>query len=277
DSGFPFSPAGYLYLKNHNNAFSDVAVLSNKGWAANLTDGGDPERLQGFQVSGNLFSLLGVNPEIGRSFAPEEDRPDAERVVMLSHELWQRRFGGNGSVLGRKITLNSQPYTVIGVMPSDFRFYAKTDIWTPLALSVKEENERNANYLEVVARRKPGVSFKQAADEASRVSRQFINNPKSDLHARLNVPQALITKEVRPVLLLLFAAAGFVLLIACVNMANLTLARGTVRSRELAIRSALGAGRFRVVRQLLIESLLIATAGGAVALLLANWVIQFLA
>jgi putative ABC transport system permease protein len=277
DSGFPFSPAGYLNLKNHNTVFTDIAALSNKGWPANLTGAGEPERLQGFQVSANLFPLLGVSAELGRTFVAEEDRPGAAHVVVLSHDLWQRRFGGGRDVLGRQLTLNSDTYTVVGVLPREFRYYAKTDLWTPLAFTVAEENERQASYLEVLARRKPGISNDVATAEADRVVRGFLDNPKSDLHARLSVPQTLLTKHVRPRLLLLFAAVGFVLLIACVNMANLTLARGTVRRRELAVRAALGAGRLRLARQLLLESAMLAVAGAAIGLLLAHWGIQFIA
>ncbi|MGH9881210.1 MAG: ABC transporter permease, partial [Pyrinomonadaceae bacterium] len=277
EARIPLAPAAYMDLKSNNTVFTDIGALSNKGWPANLTGAGDPERLQGFQVSASLFPLLGLRPLLGRTFAPEEDRPDGNRVVVLSHDFWQRRFGGDQSVLGRTLTLNSNSYIVVGVLPPDFRFYAKTDIWTPLAFSIAEENERNSNYLVLIARRKPGVSFDQAADEVNRVSRQFINNPKSDLHARLSEPQTLLTREVRPILLLLSAAVGFVLLIACVNMASLTLARGTVRRKELAIRAALGAGRSRVVRQLLLESVLVALIGGVLGLLLANWTIHFLA
>ena len=277
ESRFPVEPATYLNLKSNNKVFTDVAALSNKGWPANLTDAGDPERLQGFQVSANLFPLLGVNAELGRTFSTEEDRPGTNRVVLLSHELWQRRFGGERTVLGRTLTINNDSYNVIGVLPPDFRFYRKTDVWTPLAFTVTEENERSARYLELLARRKPGVSLAQASAEADRITQEFINNPKAGMHARLIPPQELLTKEVRPLLLLLLAAVGFVLLIACVNMANLTLARGTVRRRELAIRAALGAGRFRVVRQLLLESAMVAVIGGAFGLLLANWAVQFLA
>jgi len=277
ESGFPFSPAGYLNLKNHNTVFTDVAALSNKGWPANLIGAGEPERLQGFQVSANLFPLLGASAELGRTFVAEEDRPGAPHVVVLSHELWQRRFSGAKDILGRQLALNSESYTVVGVMPAEFRYYAKTDLWTPLAFTVAEENERQSNYLELLVRRRPGISNEVATAEADRVAREFLNNPKSDLHARLSVPQTLMTKEVRPMLLLLFAAVGFVLLIACVNMANLTLARGTVRRRELAVRAALGAGRLRLTRQLLLESAMLAVAGGAVGLLLAHWAIQFIA
>jgi len=277
ESGFPFSPAGYLNLKNHNTVFTDVAALSNKGWPANLIGAGEPERLQGFQVSANLFPLLGASAELGRTFVAEEDRPGASHVVVLSHELWQRRFSGAKDILGRQLALNSESYTVVGVMPAEFRYYAKTDLWTPLAFTVAEENERQSNYLELLVRRRPGISNEVATAEADRVAREFLNNPKSDLHARLSVPQTLMTKEVRPMLLLLFAAVGFVLLIACVNMANLTLARGTVRRRELAVRAALGAGRLRLTRQLLLESAMLAVAGGAVGLLLAHWAIQFIA
>ena len=277
ESRFPFSPAGYLNLKNHNTVFTDVAALSNKGWPANLIGAGEPERLQGFQVSANLFPLLGASAELGRTFVAEEDRPGAPHVVVLSHELWQRRFSGAKDILGRQLALNSESYTVVGVMPAEFRYYAKTDLWTPLAFTVAEENERQSNYLEVLVRRRPGISNDVATAEADRVAREFLNNPKSDLHARLSVPQTLMTKEVRPMLLLLFAAVGFVLLIACVNMANLTLARGTVRRRELAVRAALGAGRLRLTRQLLLESAMLAVAGGAVGLLLAHWAIQFIA
>jgi putative ABC transport system permease protein len=161
----PVSPAAYLHLKRNNGVFADVAALSNIGWPANLTGEGDAERLQGFRVSANLFSLLGASPRLGRAFLEEEDRPGANRVVVLSHELWQRRFHADPQIVGRTLTLNGESYTVVGVMPSDFRYLAKTDVWTPMAFSATDENDR-ANYLELIARLKPGVSIEQAGAEA---------------------------------------------------------------------------------------------------------------
>jgi putative ABC transport system permease protein len=275
ETRWSLSPRAYLNLKSHDSISTDVAALSNKGWPANFTNGGEPERLQGFQVSANLFPLLGIAPQQGRAFLSEEDRPGKNRVVVLSHELWQRRFAADPQIVGQALTLNGDSYTVIGVMPADFRFLTRTDLWTPLAFTAADEND-NANYLEVIGRRKSGASFEQASAEVEAISREFENNPNSEVRTVLGLPQSMMTKEIRPMLLLLMAAVGFVLLIACANLANLLLARGNARRRELAIRSALGASRFRVVRQLLVESALLAVIGGGIGLLLANWAIQFL-
>src|SRR5262249_25759235 len=177
-------------------------------------------------------------------------------------------------MIGQSLNLNGDSYTVIGVAPADFRYLVKTDLWTPLAFTAADENERKASYLWLTGRRKSVVSFEQADAEVETITREFFNNPMSDVIARIRLPQEIFTKEVRPLLLLLGAAVGFVLLIACVNIANLLLASGSVRRRELAIRSALGAGRLRVMRQLLLESAMLAFAGGALGLLLANWGIK---
>jgi predicted permease len=268
---WPLAPVAYLNLKRQNSAFTGVAAWSNKGWPANLTGAGEVERLQGFQVSADLFQVLGVAAAKGRTFLPEEDRPGNNHVVVISHELWQRRFGGALDLVGRSITLNGAPYSVVGVMPADFRFMTKTDMWTPLAFTPAEENDRESSYLIPIARRKPGVSIEQARAEVERLARGQSNNPNSDLRTSLKPLQELMTQDVRLMLLILFAAVGFVLLIACANVANLLLARGGVRRRELAIRAALGAGRSRLARQLLVESLLLAAAGGACGLLLAGW------
>ncbi|HKS43402.1 MAG TPA: ABC transporter permease [Blastocatellia bacterium] len=273
---WPFSPGAYLDLKNRNTVFTGTAALSNKGWPANLTERGEPERLQGYAVSANLFPLLGVAATQGRTFYDEEDRPGENRVVVLSHALWQRRFDADPQIIGQALMLNGAAYTVVGVMPADFRFYTKTDLWTTLAFTAADEND-DSGYLEVIGRRKSDVSPEQASAEIENIVRDYRNSNNLEMHALLTPPQQMLTEEVRPMLLLLFAAVGFVLLIACANIANLLLARGNVRRREMAIRSALGAGRFRVVRQLLAESLLLAFVGGAIGLLLANWAIKFIA
>ena len=276
ESKFPLSPITFLNLKRNNSVFTDVAALSNKGWAANLTGRGDAERLQGFQVSANLFSLLGVAPQHGRAFVEDEDRPGGNRVVVLSNELWQRRFASDPRIFQQTITLNGESYTVVGVMPEDFRFFTKTDVWTPLAFTPTDENDP-AGYLVVMGRRKPGVSFAQAGTEVETLSREFNKSNNSEVTTRLGIPQSDLTEEVRPMLLLLMAAVGFVLLIACVNIANLLLARGNVRRRELAVRTALGAGRWRVIRQLLTENLVLAFLSAGIGLLLARWATQFVA
>ncbi|MGA9770974.1 MAG: ABC transporter permease [Blastocatellia bacterium] len=273
---WPFSPGAYLDLKNRSTVFADIAALNNKGWPANLTEWGEPERLQGYQVSANLFPMLGVSAAQGRTFYDEEDRPGRNHVVVLSHALWQRRFSADPELIGRAITLNGASYTVVGVMPADFRFHTRTDLWTPMAFTAADESDKSG-YLDVIGRRKSDVSPEQASAETDVIVSNFKTDNSANLHARLAPPQQMMNKEVRPMLLLLFAAVGFVLLIACANIANLLLARGNVRRRELAIRSALGARRSRVVRQLLVESALLAVVGGAAGLFLAGWAIKFIA
>ena len=276
DSRWPFSPPAYLNMNNRNTVFTDVAALSNKGWPANLTKMGEPERLQGYQVSANLFSTLGVAPHIGRVFFKEEDRPGAEHVAVLSHELWQRRFGGDPEIVGQSLTLNGDSFTVVGIMPADFRFFTRTDLWVPLAFTAQDEIDP-AGYLEVIARRKPDVSLQSVRAEVDTISRQFSNQPDSAAHAFASPPQDLLTSGLGQPLLLLVIAVGLVLLIACANLANLLMARGNVRRRELAIRAAMGASRLRVVRQLLAESVILAFVGGAAGLFLANFGIKFIA
>ena len=276
ESRWPFSPEAYLDLKSRNSAFTDVAAISNKGWPVNLTGAGDPERLQGYQVSANLFPMLGVAAAEGRTFFSEEDRPGANHVVVLSHQLWQRRFSADPRLIGQSLTLNGESYTVVGVMPADFRLFAKTDVWSPLGFTAVDERDP-AGYLEVLARRRSGVTIEQAGAEVDAISREFRNKPNPEVRSRLGLPQAMLTEEVRPMLMLLLGAVGFVLLIACVNIANLLLARGSIRRRELAIRSALGAGRGRVVRQLLAESLVLSLVGSAAGLLVASWTTRFIA
>ncbi|HEX5081828.1 MAG TPA: ABC transporter permease [Blastocatellia bacterium] len=272
----PISPVTYLNLKNQNSVFSEMVAVDVRGWAANLTGDGEPERLQGFKVSANLFHMLGVAPAQGRAFVAEEDRPGNNRVVILSHDIWQRLFGGEADLIGREIDLNGAAYKVIGVMPADFRFYAKTDVWTPLAFTPKDE-KFEPKCLYVAARRKSGVSTERARTEVDSLYLRQLNNPKSDSRVNLKPLQASLAQNVKPMLWTLFAASGFVLLIACANVANLLLAHASVRHRELAIRTALGAVRLRVVRQLLVESAMLAVLGGACGLLLAHWGIQFLA
>ena len=275
ENGFA-SPAAYLNL-SENSTLTDVSAWDNNTWPANLTGNGEPERLQGFQVSANFFDVLGVPPAQGRSFRVDESQPGNNRVVIISHELWQRRFGGDPEVIGSPINLNGAGYHVIGVMPASFRFVLKTDVWTPLAFSAAERNERNsAIYLHQLFRRKPGVSIEQARAEIENLMLPYADNRNSDLRGTLTPLQTMLMGSAGDGLFILFAAVGFVLLIACANVANLMLARASVRRRELAIRAALGAGRFRIVRQLLVESSMLAVFGAACGLGLANWCIRFL-
>ena len=271
-----FGRAAYQDLQRQNSVFTDIAAWGNSTWPANLTNEGEPERLQGFQVSANFFRVLGVAAARGRTFLAEEDRP-GNNLVVISHDLWQRRFAGDPGRVERSILLNGALYKIIGVMPADFRFILKTDVWTTLPFTAATETDRNSANLHQLARRKPGVSIEQARVEVENILRPHLNNPNAELRATVKPLQTILMgEEVRQMLFILLVAVAFVLLIACANIANLLLARASVRRRELAIRAALGATRLRVMRQLLVESALLALLGGACGFMLANWGIGFL-
>ncbi|MGZ5004889.1 MAG: ABC transporter permease, partial [Chthoniobacterales bacterium] len=271
-------------VRAQNQVFSATAAFDDVDMTA--TDrGADAEHLHGTMVTSDLFRVLSVNPILGRAFSADDEKPGT-RVVILSHELWQRRLGGDGGVIGKTITLNEVPHEIIGVMPRAFRFPLEREpavFWTSTATQFEAPpgsdettaSQRGFHFLRVVARLKPGVTTQQAEANISTIvaslRQQYPDTNKRFNSSHVNGLLADLTSDVRPALVVLLAAAGCVLLIACVNVANLLLARATSREKEIGIRAALGASRSRILRQLLTESALLSLAGGAAGMLLAVW------
>jgi predicted permease len=273
DGGLP-GIAAYQYLAWHEKqtTFEDLAAFSDNSF--NLTGLGEPERISCAQVSASLFNTLGVQPVTGRVFAGEEDRPGANNVAIVSEGFWQRRYGRDGSIIGKSLTLNDKPYTIVGVMPAGFRFPGEFDIWLPLALD--REKEFHSDYftlIEVVGRLKPGVHAPAAQSELGLIARNASEQVKEPLPLPIEVGplhQQLVA-GVRLTVLLLWGAVGLVMLLACVNVAGLMISRTLARQREIAVRAAVGARRWQLIRQLLTESIVLGLAGGVLGLLLAIW------
>jgi predicted permease len=268
----------FTYWQQQNAPFEDLTAYDVTGTGLNLSGGDRPELVQGVHVSRNYFRLFGASPILGRTFAAEEDRPGGTRVALMSYGLWQRRFGGAPALLGNTITLGGVPYTVIGILSPGFQPYPPVEIWMPLQADPSSTNQ--AHTLTVSGRLPGGKTLTAANAQMAVIGRQYVQARPEQIGGddKLQVVpmQRQMTGDVRPALLILLGAVGLVLLIACANVANLLLARAAGQQKEVALRVAIGAGRGRIVRQFLTESLVLSLAGGVLGLALGSWGVRVL-
>jgi putative ABC transport system permease protein len=274
------SPPDFLDYRQQNTTFEEFAASFSVPVPLNLTGNGEPERLTAAGVTGNYFQALGVQPALGRTFLLENEKPGNDQVAVLSYGLWQKRFGGDANILNKTVVLDGRSCQVLGVMSPEFNFPQSAELWVPINFDISPGmKQRKAHFMRPIGKLKAGITMAQAQADTDAIARRLEEQyPDSNMgwNLRLVSLREQLVGNTRPMLFILFGAVGFVLMIACANVANLLLVRAAGRQKEIALRTALGAGRFRIMRQMITESVLLALLGGTIGTLLAMWGVELL-